>query len=465
MDTAWVAAEMSSAQLGDPRQVRSVVRIVSALAARTDASLTAACGDGLRQAAHRIFEHAETSVDGLLAGHFAATAQRCAEWPLVLIAQDTSVFSYRQSQLEGLGPISGSKRTQGLLAHSALALTEAGTPLGLLHLEVWGHADGSAPCPHEKESGKWQAGLESVARHLQDLPVASGLTEPVRAVLIQDREGDFYDFLAAPRPAQIDLLVRVTHDRKVQPDPADVERGAPGATRLRAAVAAQSACGELAVLIPVSAQNPHQILPRLRQAVLTLRVAEVRLLRPAGAAAAAPESTVRVLEAREEQPPAGETAVSWTLLTTLPVTTPAEAARVVGYYARRWLIERLHFTLKSGLRAERLQIDDARSLSHCLALYYVVAWRLLQLTYLAREDPERPAADVLAAAEIAVLEAAAKKPVRTLVEAVREIAILGGYQYYRTAPPPGVKSLWLGWRYLTGLVQGWRLAHQQIYDA
>lgn len=39
------------------------------------------------------------------------------------------------------------------------------------------------------------------------------------------------------------------------------------------------------------------------------------------------------------------------------------------------------------------------------------------------------------------------------------------YQYYRSAPPPGVKSLWLGWRYLAGLAQGWRLANQQIYDA
>ena len=187
--------------------------------------------------------------------------------------------------------------------------------------------------------------------------------------------------------------------------------------------------------------------------------------RPAGSPAAAPEITVRVLEAREEAPPAGETVASWTLLTTLPGVTLADASRVVGYYARRWLIERLHFTLKSGLRAERLQIDDARSLSHGLALYYVVAWRLLQLTYLAREDPERPAADVLAAEEIAVLEATAKKSLPTLAEAVREIAILGGYQYYRTAPPPGVKTLWLGWRYLTGLVQGWRLAHQQLYDA
>ncbi len=47
---------------------------------------------------------------------------------------------------------------------------------------------------------------------------------------------------------------------------------------------------------------------------------------------------------------------------------------------------------------------------------------------------------------------------------MREIAILGGYQYYRTAPPPGVKSLWLGWITLTGMVAGWRLAHEQARD-
>ncbi len=36
-----------------------------------------------------------------------------------------------------------------------------------------------------------------------------------------------------------------------------------------------------------------------------------------------------------------------------------EAARqVVRDYARRWVIERWHYTLKSGLRVERLQIDD-----------------------------------------------------------------------------------------------------------
>lgn len=450
MDTAWVAAEMSPAKLGDPRQVRSVVRITAALAAQTDRSLTAACGPGLRQAAHRIFEHDETTVDGLLAGHFAATARRCAEFPRVLVAQDTTVFSYRQQQLEGLGSVSASSQTGGLLAHSALALTEAGTPLGLLHLELWGATEGSAPCAHDKESGKWQAGLDAVVTRL---PAG------VRAVLIQDREGDFYDFLAAPRPERIDLLVRASHDRQVQAGPAAEP------ARLFAAVAAGTLLGELRVMVPTAAPNTQQILPRQREAALEIRVAEVRLTRPSGAGAEAAELPVRVIQGREAAAPAGETALCWTLVTTLPAATLEEACQAVEYYGRRWVIERLHFTLKSGLRAERLQIDDAQSLRHCLALYYVVAWKLLQLTYLAREEPERPAAEILAGEELAVLEAAAKKPVRTLQEAVREIGRLGGYEYYRTAPPPGVKVLWLGWQRLTAMVEGWRLAHRRISDA
>jgi len=56
------------------------------------------------------------------------------------------------------------------------------------------------------------------------------------------------------------------------------------------------------------------------------------------------------------------------LITTLPVPDQAALVRVLEYYTRRWGIERLHFTLKSGLRIERLQFDDATSLKHALAV-------------------------------------------------------------------------------------------------
>src|SRR3712207_655836 len=55
-ERSWADREFGGAQLGDARQVRSVQAIAAALAATPHRSLTAACGPGLRQAAHRIFE-------------------------------------------------------------------------------------------------------------------------------------------------------------------------------------------------------------------------------------------------------------------------------------------------------------------------------------------------------------------------------------------------------------------------
>lgn len=124
------------------------------------------------------------------------------------------------------------------------------------------------------------------------------------------------------------------------------------------------------------------------------------------------------------------------------------------------MIERLHYTLKSGLRVERLQIDDARSLGHALALLYVVAWRLMSLTLAARQCPEGPASMVLEADEIEALSAAEGRTVKTAVEAVRAIAKLGGFLPYRKTPP-GLKTIWQGWRYLQAMVVGYKLAKQR----
>jgi hypothetical protein len=93
--------------------------------------------------------------------------------------------------------------------------------------------------------------------------------------------------------------------------------------------------------------------------VLEIRVAEGRHPRPCGSLATAAELSLRVIQAREAAAPPGEKPLCWTLVTTLPAGTLEEACQAVGYDPRRWFIERLHFTLKSGLRAERLQIDAA----------------------------------------------------------------------------------------------------------
>lgn len=496
----WAVREMSGAELADRRQVKSVIRICADLAEHRELSLTAALGDGLRQAAHRIFEHAGTSVDGLLAGHYAATAARCRAFPRVLIAQDTCDFVYQQHQIVGLASFNQFERVRGLKGHGALALTTAGTPLGLLHLALWGE-DGTAPPEDpaewvplaERESYKWHAGLQAVAAQLP--PETEG-------ILIQDREGDIFALLGAERPDHLHLLVRASYDRRIAYEalseapearvpgtaaawPAvtaagvasvPATSGGPGpeaseAPLLRtergslfAVAAAAPRCGELQVQVPRRAATPQHPARAARQAVLEVRVTEVRLQRPRREAQTpdVPREVslwvVHAAEITEGIPP--EERICWVLLSTLPVPDLATAAELVGYYACRWIIERLHYTLKSGLRVERLQIDDARSLGHALALYYVVACRLLQLTYLARHDPERPAVEVLEATELAVLAAASRLPVLTVAQAVAAIAKLGGHTSYRKALPPGVKVLWLGLQRLHGLAEGWRLAHQ-----
>jgi hypothetical protein len=92
----------------------------------------------------------------------------------------------------------------GLLAHTALAPTTEGVPLGLLSQESWARdparfgtvAERRRQPVAEKESQKWLTGLQRVA---EALPAGS------RVVLVQDREADVFAFLAAPRPAHMEL--------------------------------------------------------------------------------------------------------------------------------------------------------------------------------------------------------------------------------------------------------------------
>ena len=95
-------------------------------------------------------------------------------------------------------------------------------------------------------------------------------------------------------------------------------------------------------------------------------------------------------------------------------------------------------------------------------LYSIVAWRLLWLTYTARQQPEAPATEVLPPLELQVLAEATQTPVTTTREAIRAIAQLGGFPTNPSAKEPGVKVLWRGLRRLEAMVEGWVLALQAM---
>jgi hypothetical protein len=449
MQTGWAYNEIYRAKLWDPRCYHTVASALERLGEHAECSFSRALGSQ-RKAISRLLHRQKTSADDLLLGHVKATSRRCRQEKFVLVASDTTVIDLTTHKAtEGLGLVSDKKSQRGFLVHSALALTPAGIPLGVLHQSSWGRdpdtfgtAKDRKKRPFEdKESYKWQEAIESIDK---------ALPPQVKALVIQDREADIFDFFVAPRRASIGLLIRATHPRRVEVD------AAGGTSDVFSALAAAPVVAQTSVEVRA---HPNR---EARTAQLSVRVQPLRICAPVSGLSRKKEPVaLTVIRASEETAPAGvKEPLEWMLLTTEPVGDASEALAMVAYYAKRWLIERFHFVLKSGCGFEKLQRDQFATLKKALSLYSIVAWRLLQVTYLARHAPDTPAEEVISATEQEVLQRATHCPVATVADAVLAVARIAGFQPVPSAPTPGVKSLWLGFRKLHDMVLGFQLARQ-----
>ena len=90
----------------------------------------------------------------------------------------------------------------------------------------------------------------------------------------------------------------------------------------------------------------------------------------------------------------------------------------------------------------------------------------MRLTYLARVEPQAAASKEFSPEELEVLQAerdrrgkGALGPLRTIAEAVRVVAQLGGHLGRKGDGPPGLKVLWRGLKALHHMVLGFRHGH------
>jgi len=83
--------------------------------------------------------------------------------------------------------------------------------------------------------------------------------------------------------------------------------------------------------------------------------------------------------------------------------------------------------MKSWLQAERLQAQDPSETMNVLAAYFIVAWRALHLTHVARHRPEAPVDSVVSEDEREVLEAYVGHPITSVGDALLAITVLGRY--------------------------------------
>jgi hypothetical protein len=160
--------------------------------------------------------------------------------------------------------------------------------------------------------------------------------------------------------------------------------------------------------------------------------------------------TVNVVRVWESEPPTGQDPVEWRLFTTEPIETQEQLEAIVDGYRARWVIEEYFKALKTGCNFESSQLESLHSLENLLGIYIPVAWQLLALRSLMRDEPEKPALTVLTKTQLAVLrlikQGAALPPEPTIAQVAEAIAQLGAH--IKSNGPPGWQVLGRGFEEL-----------------
>ena len=427
----WAAQEMAGVALGDQRLNRRSARLLETMATHPDASIPARSTDlAESMAAYRFLANERFDEQQILSPHIEKTIARMSSEPVVLCVEDTTQLDYsEQTQTTGLGPLYKEFR-RGLFLHPILAVTPEGGCLGVLSAKFHARED-LRPKMSSGEKAKRAIEDKESYRWLDGYRCMNALAQTMSAVLIYvaDREGDMEAILAEAEGQRGKVLIRARHDRVLEDDERmwDTVMQGPMLGTQEFTMAARPG---------IRARTVHQTLR-----AQTIILPETRLrIHPIH---------VTVIIANEDHPPEGQKAVSWTLVTTMPATTLAEAAKMVDYYRRRWVIEEYFKVLKTGCAVEKLQLETAEGLKKAIALYMIVAYRILFMVKASRETPDLSCNVIFDDQEwkIIYMVGTKKTPPATpprLRDIVRMAAKLGGYLGRKGDGLPGAKTLWIG---------------------
>ncbi len=294
----------------------------------------------------------------------------------------------------------------GMLCHGTLAFTPERLPLGVLSLRLWARdpLKRHRRAPPRRERAIADKESQKWIDSVRAVAALKGRLPETRWVSVADREGDVFEFFTEAQALGVDLLVRASWNRCVS---------APQA--------------------PLFA---------------TLAAAPLRLWGGVS---------------YEPRPPKGVEPLDWKLLTSVPVTTAAQALERLEWYAVRWGIEQWHKILKSGCRIETRQLESLQRLQRLLTLYAVIAWRVLYATMLSRLAPQLRCTAILNEDEWQALYCRIhRRPIPPatappLRQAVRWIAKLGGFIGRKNDGEPGTQTLWRGFQELIAMTEMYRI--------
>ena len=449
----WITQEYDSINIGDKRLNKRAKQLLKRFSDSPIESIPESCkGWGETKAAYRFFENDLVTAKKVIKPHRLSTLNRIKDHPIVLLLQDTTTLNYSgQKEREDTGPIQ-QDNVRGLFLHPTLAITPNRECLGIIDYEQWARekfthrsaeerkAERHSKAIKDKESYRWVRGYKKATMLAKAMP-------DTQFVYIADREGDIYDIYHEAATCfakgRADWVIRATFDRAILDETQPKKRN-----RLKASVKASSSMGKV-TFTTSSFGNRNK-----REVTQDVFVKEVTLLPPREKAKAGfTPVKITTIIATETNPPSGEKAVEWTLLTSVPISSLEAALQVVQWYLCRWQIEIFFKVLKSGCAIEKLQLSEKQRFDPCLALYLIVAWRILFMTMAGRAYPSLSSECLFEPIEwqtayVMIYEKPPPKEPPTLKDMLRMIAQLGGFLGRKHDGDPGPKVIWKGLRTL-----------------
>jgi len=444
---SWAERTFGSVQLHDMRRTRRAVKAATNLAENPLGSLPTQMHTWKEtKALYRWLDEPDVTFAALMQPHMQQTREQAMSSPVVLLVQDTTDIDLsHRHKISGVGQI-GNERGRGFFVQTVLAVRpQTREVLGCMAQEPFVRI----PAPEgekryqrrkreERESDVWMRQVQAIGT-----PESGSMW-----VHVGDRGADMFPFFQACQQTQTQFLVRAAQNRRVEVCEEEITYSL---TQARA--------------FPSQASRPFEVPARhghpARSTQLQLSFGQMTLLPPRHEPRASKEPlTVWVIRVWEEEAPEGEEPLEWVLLTSVPTTTLEQAWERVDWYRHRWLVEDYHQCLKSGCRIEQRQLQTVDGLIRLLGLLSPLAVRLLQVRACAREDPERPAYEVIEPLMLVVLaERTGQSPLTmTLGTFWTEVARLGGYLARSHDGPPGWRTIWKGWLSLQTLLEGAHLA-------
>ncbi len=440
---SWAERTFGGVQLHDMRRTRRAVKAATNLAENPLGSLPAQMHTWKETKAwYRWLDEPDVTFAALMQPHLHQTREQATSAPVVLLVQDTTDIdlSHRR-KISGVGQI-GNERGRGFFVQTVLALRpQTREVLGCLAQEPFVRI----PAPEGEQRSQRRKREERETDVWLRQVYAIGTPESGRMwVHVGDRGADMFPFFQACRSTQTHFLVRAAQNRRVQESEEEITY---------ALTQARAFASQASRVLELPARHGHQ----KRSAQLQLAFGQMTLLPPRQEPRAGKEPLpVWVIRVWEEEAPEGEEPLEWVLLTSVPTTTLEQAWERVEWYRQRWLVEDYHQCLKSGCRIEQRQLQTVDGLIRLLGLLSPLAVRLLQVRACAREDPERPAYEVMEPLMLTVLaERTGGSPLSMTVGTFWiEVARLGGYLARSHDGPPGWRTIWKGWLSLQTLASG-----------